>query len=55
LKEEIEKDLSYFHFYKLNNILKNIEFLSDYLIFLDHKSTMQIHQLEHVEIDNDDI
>lgn len=55
LKEEIEKDLSYFHFYKLNNILKNIEFLSDYLVFLDHKSTMQIHQLENMSDEDIDI
>ena len=45
LKEEIEKSLQYFHYYKLNNILKNIEFLDDYLSFLDQKNTKQIVDL----------
>jgi len=45
LKEEIEKSLEYFHYYKLNNILKNIEFLDDYLSFLDQKNTKQIADL----------
>lgn len=47
LKEEIEKFLWYFHYYKLKNIVKNIDFLRDYLVFLDHKNSKQIHQLEH--------
>ena len=45
LKEEIEKSLEYFHYYKLNNILKNIEVLDDYLSFLDQKNTKQIADL----------
>jgi len=45
LKEEIEKSLEYFHYYKLNNILKNIDFLDDYLSFLDQKNTNQIDDL----------
>lgn len=45
LKEEIEKSLEYFHYYKLNNILKNIDFLDDYLSFLDKKNTTQINDL----------
>jgi len=45
LKEEIEKSLECFHYYKLNNILKNIEFLDDYLSFLDKKNTAQIDDL----------
>ena len=55
LKEEIEKFLWYFHAYKLKNITSNMEFLKDYLIFLDHKSTKQIHQLEHDLIDDMEI
>ena len=45
LKEEIEKSLDYFQYYKLNNILKNIEVLDDYLSFLDQKNTKQIDDL----------
>lgn len=52
LKEEIEKSLQYFHYYKLNNILKNIEVLDDYLSFLDHKNTKQINDL-YCEVDED--
>ena len=55
LKEEIEKFLWFFHAYKLKNIVLNINFLKDYLIFLDHKSTKQIHQLDHEMLDNTDI
>ena len=55
LKEEIEKFLWFFHAYKLKNIVINIDFLKDYLIFLDHKSTRQIHQLDHEMIDIVDI
>lgn len=52
LKEEIEKSLQYFHYYKLNNILKNIEVLDDYLSFLDQKNTKQIYDL-YCEVDED--
>lgn len=55
LKNEIESFLDYFHYYKLNNIYKNIDFLVDYLIFLDHKSTKQIDELDHKNIDDVDI
>jgi hypothetical protein len=55
LKEEIAKFLWFFHVYKLNNIIVNIDFLKDYLIFLDHKSTRQIHKLDHEMIDSVDI
>ena len=55
LKEEIEKFLWFFHAYKLKNIVSNIDFLKDYLLFLDHKSTKQIHQLDHEIIDDIDI
>lgn len=55
LKEEIEKSLEYFHYYKLNNILKNIDFLDDYLLFLDQKNTKQIDDLYCESIDDIDI
>ncbi len=55
LKEEIEKFLWYFHAYKLKNITANMDFLKDYLVFLDHKSTKQIHQLEHEFVDDIEI
>ena len=55
LKEEIEKFLWFFHAYKLKNIVINMEFLKDYLIFLDHKSTKQIHRLDHEMLDDTDI
>lgn len=47
LKEEIERNLDYFHYYKLKNIYKNMDFLKDYLIFLDHKNTKQLLQLDY--------
>ena len=55
LKEEIEKSLEYFHYYKLNNILKNIEVLDDYLSFLDQKNTNQIDNLYCESIEDIDI
>lgn len=55
LKEEIEKSLEYFHYYKLNNILKNIEFLDDYLSFLDQKNTNQIDSLYCESVEDIDI
>ena len=55
LKEEIEKSLEYFHYYKLNNILKNIEFLDDYLSFLDQKNTKQIDDLYCESLEDIDI
>ena len=47
LKEELKKLLWYFHYYKMVNIHKNMDFLVDYLKFLDHKSTKNINQLDH--------
>ena len=55
LKQEIEKFLWFFHAYKLNNIVSNLDFLKDYLLFLDHKSTRQIHGLDHDPVDDIDI
>lgn len=55
LKEELEKLLWYFHYYKIYNIRKNIDFLVDYLMFLDYKSTKNIHQLDHQYQDFDEI
>ena len=46
LKEEIEKILWYFHYYKLKNIHKNIYFLKDYLSFLDQKNYKQMGLLQ---------
>ena len=46
LKEEIEKILWYFHYYKLKNIHKNIDFLKDYLSFLDQKNYKQMGLLQ---------
>ncbi|MCK9466743.1 MAG: hypothetical protein M0P94_00255 [Candidatus Absconditabacterales bacterium] len=46
LKEEIEKTLGYFHYYKLKNIHKNIDFLKDYLFFLDQKNYKQMDLLQ---------
>ena len=46
LKEEIEKILWYFHYYKLKNIHKNIDFLKDYLFFLDQKNYKQMDLLQ---------
>jgi len=47
LKEELKKLLWYFHYYKMVNIHKNMDFLVEYLKFLDHKSTKNINQLDH--------
>ena len=37
------------HYYKLRNIYQNIDALKEYLCFLDHHSTQQIHALEYKE------
>ncbi|HCY20707.1 TPA: hypothetical protein DIC40_02425 [Patescibacteria group bacterium] len=37
------------HYYKLQNIHQNIDALKEYLHFLDHHSTQQIHALEYIE------
>ena len=43
---EIEDILKYLHYYKLNNILQNIEALKEYLLVLDFQNTLQIKELE---------
>lgn len=55
LKEDVKKVLWYFHYYKLKNLVNNMDFLMDYLFFLDHKSTTQIHKLEHIYEEKKDI
>lgn len=55
LKQEIEKFLWSFHAYKLNNIVSNLDFLKDYLFFLDYKSTRQIHGLDCDCVDGVDV
>jgi len=47
LKEEVKDFLKYLHYYKIKNILQNIEALKEYLICLDHQNTDQIHELEY--------
>ena len=47
LKEELKKLLWYFHYYKMVNIHKNMDFLVEYLKILDYKSTKNINQLDH--------
>lgn len=47
LKEEIEALFKHLHYYKLKNIYDNIDALKEYLHFLDHHSTQQIHALEY--------
>lgn len=49
LKEEISSLFKHLHYYKLKNIYQNIDALKEYLYFLDHHSTQQIHALEYVE------
>jgi len=45
LKEEVYELFKHLHFYKLNNILKNIDSLTEYLLFLDKKNTEQLIKL----------
>ena len=47
LKQEVNDFLKYLHYYKLKNILQNIEGLKEYLVCLDHQNTSQIHELEY--------
>ncbi len=47
LKEEIDSLFKNLHYYKLKNIYDNIDALKEYLHFLDHHSTQQIHVLEY--------
>jgi len=39
--------LKYLNYYKVKNVLKNIDIFCDYLHFIDHHNTTQIQQLEH--------
>lgn len=47
LKDEVKDFLKHLHYYKIKNILQNIDALKEYLICLDHKNTSQIHELEY--------
>lgn len=49
LKIEVEEFLKYLHYYKLKNILENIDALKEYLLVLDQQNTSQIHELEYNE------
>ncbi len=51
LKEEISSLFKHLHYYKLKNIYQNLDALKEYLHFLDHHSTQQIHSLEYIEND----
>jgi len=51
LRDEVSDFLKYLHFYKLKNILQNIDALKEYLILLDKQSTNQIYELEYERID----
>lgn len=53
LKQEVKDFLKHLHYYKIKNILTNIDALKEYLICLDHQNTDQIHELEHMH--NEDI
>lgn len=60
LKQEVKDFLKYLHYYKIKNILQNIDALKEYLICLDHQNTEQIHELEYehnpeMEIGNHDV
>ena len=48
LKQEVKDFLKHLHYYKIKNILTNIDALKEYLICLDHQNTDQIHELEHM-------
>jgi len=47
LKQEVKDFLKYLHYYKIKNILQNIDALKEYLICLDHQNSNQIHELEY--------
>jgi hypothetical protein len=44
---EVKDFLKYLNYYKVKNVLKNIDIFCDYLHFIDHHNTSQIQQLEH--------
>jgi len=45
--QEVKDFLKYLNYYKVKNVLKNIDIFCDYLHFIDHHNTIQIHQLDH--------
>lgn len=47
LKQEVKDFLKYLHYYKIKNILQNVDALKEYLVCLDHQNTNQIHELEY--------
>ena len=47
LVQEVKDFLKYLNYYKIKNVLKNIDTFRDYLHFIDHHNTTQIHQLEY--------
>lgn len=49
LKLEVDEFLKYLHYYKIKNILENIDALKEYLQVLDTQNTTQIHELEYNE------
>jgi len=48
LKQEVQDFLKHLHYYKIKNILQNIDALKEYLVCLDHQNTDQINELEHI-------
>ena len=54
LRDEVKDFLKYLHFYKLKNILQNIDALKEYLLLLDKQSTNQIYELEYEHVDEFD-
>lgn len=52
LKQEVKDFLKHLHYYKIKNILTNIDALKEYLICLDHQNTDQIHKLEYAQNKN---
>jgi len=47
LKQEIKNFLENIHYYKIRNIIDNIDALKEYLICLDYQNSNQIHELEY--------
>ncbi len=52
LKQEVYNFLDHLHYYKIKNILENIDALKEYLICLDQQNTDQIHELEHIHTED---
>jgi len=47
LVQEVKDFLKYLNYYKIKNVLQNIDIFCDYLHFIDHHNTTQIHHLEY--------